>query len=71
MPYVMPTELASVVEVAKDFVTNSGYPFARLQSAKLEENKKQWILVFDVNVLTQQLKTVVVDGATGKVVAFE
>jgi hypothetical protein len=71
VPYVMPTELASVVEVARDFVSNSGYLFSRLERANFDEPTKQWKVVFDVGVKGQHLKVVTVDGATGKVIAFE
>ena len=71
MPYTTPAELASVVEVAREFVINSGYMFSRLERANFDEGTKQWVVVFDVGISTQHLKVVKVDGTTGKVVAFE
>lgn len=67
----MPTELASVVEIALQFVTNSGYVLARLEKTSFDEAKKKWTLIFDVGLTRQQLKTVTIDGVTGKVTAFE
>jgi hypothetical protein len=67
----VPTELMSVTETARDFLTKSGYVFFRLQKAEFDAAKNQWNLVYDVGVSVEKIKRVVIDGATGKVVAFE
>ena len=67
----MPTELMSVTETARDFLSKSGYAFFRLQKAELDAAKNQWNLVYDVGLTVEKIKKVVIDGATGKVVAFE
>jgi hypothetical protein len=67
----VPTELINVTETARDFLTKSGYVFFQLQKADFDAGKNQWKLTYDVGLSAVKLKTVVIDGATGKVVAFE
>ncbi len=67
----MPTELLSVTEAARDFLTKSGYFFARLDKADLDSARNEWVLTFDVGLAAQKLKKVRVDGSTAKVVGFE
>jgi len=61
----------TVAEIARHFIVNSGYSFARLEKADLDISSGQWRLIFDVGVTTVIKKTVVVDNSTGKVVGFE
>ena len=66
----MAAELMSLTETAREFLAKSGYLFVQLQSANLDPANNQWTLVFDVGFNTVNLKKVVIDGATGKVVAL-
>jgi len=45
--------------------------FFQLQKADFDAGKNQWKLTYDVGLSAVKLKTVVIDGATGKVVGFE
>jgi uncharacterized membrane protein YkoI len=67
----VPTDLLAVTEVAKEFLGQSGYPFARLEKAMLDETSDKWILTFDVSLGNPKLKNVVVDASAGKVLSFE
>jgi hypothetical protein len=67
----MPRELIDLAEAGRDFLTKSGYLFARLEKTDFDASKKQWVLTFDVGLSGVKLKKVVVDDATGKVVAIE
>ena len=67
----MPTELMSVTETAREFLVKSGYAFFQLQRADFDASKNQWNLTFDVGFSVTKLKRIVIDGASGKVVAFE
>ncbi len=67
----MPKELIDVTEAARDFLTKSGYFFAQLEKTDFDSGKKQWILTFNVGLAAAKLKKVVIDDATGKVVAIE
>ncbi len=67
----MPKELTDVTEAARDFLTKSGYFFFQLEKTDFDAGKKQWILTFNVNIAAAKLKKVLVDDATGKVLAIE
>ena len=67
----MPTELMSVTETAREFLVKSGYAFFQLQKADFDASSNQWNLTFDVGFTAPKLKKIVIDGASGKVVAFE
>ncbi|MFI5098332.1 MAG: hypothetical protein ACHQT6_10200 [Candidatus Acidiferrales bacterium] len=67
----MPKELIDVTEAARDFLTKSGYFFFQLEKTDFDASKKQWILTFNVNIAAAKLKKVLVDDATGKVLAIE
>ncbi|MFI5095040.1 MAG: hypothetical protein ACHQIK_16480 [Candidatus Acidiferrales bacterium] len=67
----MPKELIDVTEAARDFLTKSGYFFFQLEKTDFDAAKKQWILTFNVNIAAAKLKKVLVDDATGKVLAIE
>jgi len=67
----MPKELIDVTEAARDFLTKSGYFFFQLEKTDFDAVKKQWILTFNVNISAAKLKKVLVDDATGKVLAIE
>jgi hypothetical protein len=67
----MPKELIDVTEAARDFLTKSGYFLAQIEKTEFDAGKKQWILTFNVGLSAVKLKKVVVDDATGKVVAIE
>lgn len=67
----MPTELMSATEIAREFLTKSGYVFFHLQRADFDSSKNQWRLTYDVGLTTEKIKAIVIDAATGKVVAFE
>lgn len=67
----MPKTLMDVTETAQEFLRTSGYLFSYLDNIRLDQDKQQWILTFNVGVASPKLKKVVVDDATGQVVAFE
>ncbi len=67
----MPKELIDVMEAARDFLTKSGYFFFQLERTEFDATKKQWILTFNVSISAAKLKKVLVDDATGKVLAIE
>jgi len=67
----VPKELIDVTEAARDFLTKSGYFFFQLDKTDFDASKKQWILTFNVGLAVVKLKKVIVDDATGKVVAIE
>lgn len=67
----MPTDLLSVTEIAEDFLTKSGYPFARLEKTYFDEPGRRWVLTFDVSLANPRLKDVVIGSDTGKVISFE
>ncbi len=67
----MPKELIDVTETGRDFLTKSGYMFAQLEKTDFDAGEKQWILTFNVGLAAAKLKKVVIDDATGKVVAIE
>ena len=68
---IVPTELLSVTEAARDFLAKSGYSFVRLEKADLNDAKHEWVLTFDVGLAAPKLKQVRIDANTGKVTAFE
>lgn len=65
------TDLLSVSEVAKDFLSKSGYMFARLEKSAFDAEHDAWRLTFDVGITLQKFKTVSVDAKSMRVVAFE
>ena len=67
----MPKELIDLAETGRDFLTRTGYFYARLEKTDFDAGKKQWILTFDVGLAAVKLKKVLIDDATGKVVAIE
>ena len=67
----MPTELVNLAETAREFLQRSGYSFIRLEKAEQEESNDRWRLTFDVGLTKQLLKTVIIEGGTGKVVGLE
>ena len=67
----MPPELMSVTETAREFLVKSGYAFFQLQRADFDASRNQWNLTFDVGFGVVKIKKIVIDGASGKVVAFE
>ncbi len=67
----MPKELIDVTEAGRDFLTKSGYFFVQLEKTDFDAAKKQWALTFNVSIAGPKLKKVIVDDATGKVVAIE
>jgi hypothetical protein len=67
----MPTELLSVTETARQFPTQAGYVFFKLQRADFDAAKRQWNLTYDVGVTSEKVKKVVIDDPSGKVVEFE
>jgi hypothetical protein len=67
----MPKELLDVTEVARDFLTKAGYFFAQLEKTEFDSAKNRWILTFNVSIAANKLKKILIDDATGKVVAIE
>lgn len=67
----MPSELLSVTERAKEFLGKSGHVFPRLEKSTFDKDAKQWRLVFNVGLGQKELKTVVIDDASGKVLSIE
>ena len=61
-----------IVDRAKEFIeSKGGYSFVQLEKVKGDEEKGAWTVVFDVGVLKEDLRTVVVEDGTGEVVGFE
>lgn len=67
----MPRTLVSATESARDFLAKSGYAFPQLEKVDFDQTKQQWTLTFNVGLGQPKLKKVVVDEASGQVVAFE
>ncbi|MCK4455452.1 MAG: hypothetical protein KAU99_03795 [Thermoplasmata archaeon] len=61
-----------VVDQAREFIERKGgYSFVQLEKVKEDEKEGVWTVTFDVGVLREELKTVVVEDGTGEVVGFE
>jgi len=67
----LPTELATAVDVAREFLVNAGLHFARLEEAKYDAEKEEWRILFDVGTVRPKIKTVYVETTTGKVIRVE
>ena len=61
-----------IVDQAREFIERKGgYSFVQLEKVKEDEKKGVWTVTFDVGVLREKLRTVVVEDGTGEVVGFE
>lgn len=61
-----------IVDQAREFIERKGgYSFVQLKRVKEDEKEGVWTVRFDVGVLREELRTVVVEDGTGEVVGFE
>ncbi len=61
-----------IVDQAKEFIERKGgYSFVQLEKVKEDDRKGVWKVTFDVGVLKEDPKTVVVEDGTGEVVGFD
>ena len=61
-----------IVDRAREFIERKGgYSFVQLEKVKEDAKKGVWNVVFDVGVLKEDLRTVVVEDGTGAVVGFD
>lgn len=61
-----------IVDRAREFIERKGgYSFVQLKKVREDEKKGVWKVTFDVGVLKEDLRTVVVEDGTGEVVGFD
>lgn len=61
-----------IVDRAREFIERKGgYSFVQLEKVKEDERKGVWNVTFNVGVLKEDLRTVVVEDGTGEVVGFD
>ncbi len=61
-----------IVDQAREFIERKGgYSFVQLEKVKEDEKKGVWKVTFDVGVLKEDIRTVVVEDGTGEVVGFD
>lgn len=60
-----------IVDRAKELIERKGgYSFVQLEKVKEDERKGVWNVTFDVGVLKEDIRNVVVEDGTGEVVGF-
>lgn len=64
-------EIEQVVDVAKNFLSKSGYLTSRLMKIALDKSTKQWHLDFDIGALTTITVKVAIDDESGRIIGFE
>jgi hypothetical protein len=57
------------VDRAMAFLRDSGYPFARLISAR--RYKSNWIVTVDIGIVLPDRRKIRIDGRNGKIIGFE
>ena len=61
-----------IVDRAREFIERKGgYSFVQLKKVREDEKKGVWKVTFDVGVLKEDLRTVVVEDGTREVVGFD
>ncbi len=61
-----------IVDRAREFIERKGgYSFVQLEKVKEDDRKGVWNVTFDVGVLKEDPRTVVVEDGTGEVVGFD